>query len=48
MKCEMLHCDNEAEYYDGMSNKICEDCMIEEAKLEGNGFEDYEAIEFQN
>lgn len=26
-KCETVGCDNDAEFLDGLHNKICHDCM---------------------
>ena len=42
-KCDTGNCDNEAEFWDPMDNKICEDCM---ENMIAN--EDYEAEDFEH
>lgn len=44
MKCEIVGCNNEAEYYDFMDNKICEDCKDFSIREENYSEEDYEKI----
>ncbi|AUR81986.1 hypothetical protein NVP1017O_17 [Vibrio phage 1.017.O._10N.286.55.C11] len=40
-KCETVGCDNDAEFFDGLHNKICSDCMdmeIAESECEAEDF----------
>lgn len=42
--CEVESCDNEAEYFDEMDNRICEEHMNQDMEETGNGPECYETI----
>lgn len=44
IKCYILGCDNEAEVWDDMDNKICIPCMEREIEEESTLPEDYESL----
>ena len=42
--CEVLDCNNKAEYEDPMHNFICEEHMIQEVNEDTYDYEDYQRI----
>lgn len=44
-KCEVMGCENEAEFWDAMDNKMCADCVEREIREEGTPEEDFETLD---
>ena len=42
--CEVVDCDNDAEYWDDMDNRICHDHFIQDMDETGKFPEDYQPI----
>ena len=42
--CEVESCNNKAEYYDELDNRICAEHMLQDIEETGNESSDYELI----
>ncbi len=42
--CEVESCNNKAEYYNEMDNRICEEHMLQDIEETGNSSSDYERM----
>ena len=44
VKCEIIDCENDPDFIDGMGNFMCEECVIEDVENGDSEYEEYESI----